>query len=894
MAFSFDSFEWHTLTQRLSLALIHFAWQATLAMGLLVLALELTPRDRPRIRYAISTAVLFLLPFLALFTFSSVVPQDRRLADREEVSNLGSTDDRSALTTVESESRPLQASMERRANSIETRAYETLAASQLAESDAKDSRLPVSSSLLSRTAPWVSALYSLGVFWMLLRTAIGITEGRRLCRQASPITSGPLTELMRELSRDIGLARVPSLAQSNELLVPAVIGVLRPTILLPCSLATGLGPNEISAILSHELAHVRRHDVFIGVCQRALESIFFFHPAVWWISRQVSREREDCCDDAAIRSGHATTGYIEALLRSAELCLSKDDSGLQAGAIGVGFFGEDRSELTRRVERLLAVQESKRWALPRVFATGLIVVFFGAFACLGAMGQGSDADNTSSDAQVSSDDILVGRVAVKNESEETDAISDFDSYRTHLLNSRTKERASLLKRFGGTAETEEAVAMGLQWILRQQREDGSWSFEPVAATVPNQGRADEMALAGTAMALLALTGDGNTHQSGAHRQAVKRGAAFVMVQQNKDGRFGRQQMYVHAIAAYAIADLYALTGDPALKPSLERAVSYSIQAQNPIGGGWRYMPRQGGDLSMTTWFVAGLSRARDAGISIPEATFLKAKQFVESTGTGKGFGYLPGSPATLSMSGAGVLCLQRLAGIWRSEAYSSVAESISEAGFESSDQDFYQWLQVTQALRQNGGNAWDKWNETLRRELPQMQRRKGGDAGSWPHEQAKFGKPVGPLYSTCFAVLTLQSYYRDGVLPFGKPPVDDGPLHYRPPSGTIVRIHFHDDSATIEASQSVKVGLLQSFITSLKREDIHAIAIAALKKDAFDEGEEVDDTDEQIDLRFDEKGAEVRMSKAVPYKYVSAILKALTEHGFQSMKIGLLESDISK
>ncbi|MEL6108437.1 MAG: M56 family metallopeptidase [Planctomycetota bacterium] len=901
MEFLTHGFDWQALSQRLLLMLIHFTWQATLVSGFLALTLRWLPRDRARSRYAVSVGGLILLPMAALLTLLQATPQSRSFANRAEAANHQGLVDPAVIASLESDAARLSAPPPDGREPTGAPANEVLRSDPRATSDVDErwtATIPVS---FHQVAPWVSALYSLGVLWMLARTMIGVTEGRRLCREAVPITTGLIAELMVRLSRDIGLSHTPAIARSKEIMVPAVIGVLRPTILLPCSLVTGLMPNEISAILSHELAHIRRHDVCLGIFQRVLESLFFFHPAVWWISAQVSREREHCCDDAAIGCGHATTGYVEALLRAAELCLSNDRAEVKTPPVGVSFLGESRSELTRRVERLLAVEGSKRWAMPRVFAIGLTLAFLGAFACLGARGQGAGGQgaggqgargqggsaNASGESQDSSEDIFVGRVAIQEASKEAADVSRAEQYRKHLIDARTTGRAGLLKAFGGTAETEESVASGLRWILRQQRSDGSWSFEPVASNASNGDRADSMALAGTAMALLALTGDGNTHHTGEHREAVKRGTAFLLTQQSKDGRFGRKQMYVHAITSYAIADLYALTGDAALKPSLRRAVNYSIQAQNPIGGGWRYMPRQGGDLSMTTWFVAGLSRARDADISIPDATLGKAKKFVESTDTGKGFGYLPGSPATPSMTGAGLLCLQRLSGAWQADSYSSAARAIRAVGFRSSDQDFYQWLQVTQALRQNGGETWEEWNQALRKELPRMQHREGAKAGSWPHGQAKYGKPVGPLYTTCFAVLTLQSYYRDGTIPSGQNSPQAAKEH-TPIAGSVVRIFVDSESAQVQATPDVKIGFLQSILSQFEQEGIESIQIAALTGKPTLTAK--DKKRSRIDLNFDEGGVEIRVSKTLPYKHVMTVLKALDESGFESVKIGVGEN----
>src|SRR5262249_56001468 len=84
--------------------------------------------------------------------------------------------------------------------------------------------------------------------------------------------------------------------------------------------AGGLTADQLSALLTHELAHIRRFDLVVNLLQRVIETLLFFHPAVWYLSRQISRERENCCDDCVLAAGWQGTVYADALLRIAGLC----------------------------------------------------------------------------------------------------------------------------------------------------------------------------------------------------------------------------------------------------------------------------------------------------------------------------------------------------------------------------------------------------------------------------------------------------------------------------------------------------------------------------------------------------------------------------------------------
>src|SRR5205814_3969509 len=100
---------------------------------------------------------------------------------------------------------------------------------------------------------------------------------------------------------------------------PCVLGWLKPIILVPISATTGLSPQQIEGILAHELAHVRRNDYLVNLAQTVVETVLFYHPAVWWISRTIRQEREHCCDDIAAQTAGDARGYARALVAMEEL-----------------------------------------------------------------------------------------------------------------------------------------------------------------------------------------------------------------------------------------------------------------------------------------------------------------------------------------------------------------------------------------------------------------------------------------------------------------------------------------------------------------------------------------------------------------------------------------------
>ena len=201
-------------------------------------------------------------------------------------------------------------------------------------------------------SPYIAAIYLLGVLAMLSRVAVGLWSGHRLRRACEPMADDALVEMLRRSARRMAVRFVPAVAYCRRICVPVVVGVLRPMILLPASVASGLTPSQLEAVLLHELAHVRRWDLAVNVFQRLVEALLFFHPAVWWLSRRVSLERENACDDVVLQLDHKHVQYADALLRVAELCANGriDRAALAAT-------GGNASQFRRRVLRLLGVAE---------------------------------------------------------------------------------------------------------------------------------------------------------------------------------------------------------------------------------------------------------------------------------------------------------------------------------------------------------------------------------------------------------------------------------------------------------------------------------------------------------------------------------------------------------
>jgi bla regulator protein BlaR1 len=151
-----------------------------------------------------------------------------------------------------------------------------------------------------------------------LQLGVGLYGTYRLKRVRVLTVQGRWSERMRQLAHALGITQSIALLESGLARTPMVIGHLKPVILVPVGLLTALSPQEVEAILIHELAHIKRRDYLVNMLQSVMEILFFFNPAVLWISKLIKTERENCCDDLAVAQDQNKANYIRALVSCEE------------------------------------------------------------------------------------------------------------------------------------------------------------------------------------------------------------------------------------------------------------------------------------------------------------------------------------------------------------------------------------------------------------------------------------------------------------------------------------------------------------------------------------------------------------------------------------------------
>jgi beta-lactamase regulating signal transducer with metallopeptidase domain len=165
---------------------------------------------------------------------------------------------------------------------------------------------------------WIDGLWLLGVVAFSLRSFGGWWLLERLCRESRSDVPSPMDASFARIAGALGIRRLVRLRISDKIGGPATVGALRAMVLVPLSAITLLSADELEMVLAHELAHVRRADFFWNLVQKFIETLFFFHPAVWWLGRRISRERELCCDDLALKVCPHPLAYASALFRLEE------------------------------------------------------------------------------------------------------------------------------------------------------------------------------------------------------------------------------------------------------------------------------------------------------------------------------------------------------------------------------------------------------------------------------------------------------------------------------------------------------------------------------------------------------------------------------------------------
>jgi beta-lactamase regulating signal transducer with metallopeptidase domain len=334
--------EWTTPVEVIGWTLLHFVWQGTLIALALGVLLFFLPATWARARYLVACTALVVMALAPLATAAAIARGETTLAAPAAWAAASPTPAIGAGETRDS------------------------APAALGIVGAAD-----------RWLGWLVVAWAFGVLLSATRLAGGWWQARRLLRDGTSPVGPEWTTLVARLSRSMGVGGRVRLLRSARVHVPLVVGSVKPVLLLPAAALAGLSPQHVEAILAHELAHIRRHDYLVNLLQSAIETVLFYHPAVWWVSHTIRVEREHCCDDLAVRACGDPLLYARALTTL---------ETLRGDAFGVAMAASNGSLLSR-VRRILG----QRTPAP-VASSGWVVASLTAIMVAGAGAGGTVVD----------------------------------------------------------------------------------------------------------------------------------------------------------------------------------------------------------------------------------------------------------------------------------------------------------------------------------------------------------------------------------------------------------------------------------------------------------------------------------------------------------------------
>jgi len=307
------------------------------------------------------------------------------------------------------------------------------------------------------------------------------------------------------------------------------------------------------------------------------------------------------------------------------------------------------------------------------------------------------------------------------------------------------------------------ISAGLQWLFSHQRPDGGWSFDHNggACTVRcgDPGEAAEARNAATALAVLSFLGVGFDHIHGEHKWTVAAGLSYLVDHMESVQGGGSLHepigaMTSHALGCLAICEAYSKTGDERLHDYAQQSINFIAYAQDPQGGGWRYQPRQPGNMVTTGWQIMALESAHfSSSIVVPQATITGSAKFLDGASIRDNVFYGDMGPGKESTATAIGLHSRIVLG-WDSshQAIHKGVRYLTDRG--PSNEDMLYNFFATQVMRRRGGYDWSEWNEKLRAYLAATQVTQGHAKGSWFFGGAR-GKLGGRLYHTAMAMMIL-------------------------------------------------------------------------------------------------------------------------------------------
>ena len=297
-----DPMVWLSREQIVALGwtLLHFCWQGTAVAVIFAMVDRITFQTSARVRYVVALAAFMLMPVIVMATFT----EELRVATQAHT-----------ITQTTGFATPITAQT---AGSLHLGISPKPILHQLPLGSSLEESTDWLAIRADRILPWVDALWLAGVLFLALRSLGGWWHLGLIRQHAQRMVPHEVERAFLRLCQQIQVGRKVVLRASDEVISPLAMGVWRATVILPISAVLSMPREELEAVIAHELGHIRRWDYLCNLLQTAVESMLFFHPAVWWLSRTVRERREVCCDEIAVQCCSDAAVYARALLRLEE------------------------------------------------------------------------------------------------------------------------------------------------------------------------------------------------------------------------------------------------------------------------------------------------------------------------------------------------------------------------------------------------------------------------------------------------------------------------------------------------------------------------------------------------------------------------------------------------
>lgn len=331
------------LIEALGWTLVHSIWQISLIAILLALLLVLLHRKKAALRFNVIGAGLLAIAVLSVITFRN--NYDVPFANQEFANQLSVQKSESETSANTSDFIPAKTNKIENITSFFGDYFE-------------------------RNLPFIVTIWFICMVVLLIRYLGGLAWMLRIKAIANPVEER-FQELVYRLSIQLKVNRIVRVAESVHIKSPGVLGHFKPIILTPISFLSGLTEDEVRAILLHELAHVKRNDFFFSFIQNLLETFFFYHPAIWWMTGSLNIEREHACDDLAVENG--ANNYVLAKT------LGKVSVLAQTSTIAMAFSGK-RNQIKQRIQRLIKTENMKTNLKAKLVSTFVLLVVVGTMS----------------------------------------------------------------------------------------------------------------------------------------------------------------------------------------------------------------------------------------------------------------------------------------------------------------------------------------------------------------------------------------------------------------------------------------------------------------------------------------------------------------------------------